>query len=123
MRCYCCDREVALARKVKLRGVVEFPEHLQKQPPGPAYWAYLEEMTFRWAFICQGCYLAVDTPIGVGVVNGRTYNLAGSSRADKATTVDEAKYLAFRRKEAAKLGLDLPEEDEHSGGPGRGRQA
>jgi hypothetical protein len=45
-----------------------------------AYQSYTENMTFRWAFICNACYR-------------------------KATTVDEAKYAAFQRKEAEKLGM------------------
>jgi hypothetical protein len=36
--------------------------------------------------------------------------MAGQSRGDKATTIDEAKYRAWQRREAEKLGLD-PESD------------
>ena len=45
---------------------------------------------------------------GVGSeIDSRTSDLAGASRGDKAAVVDDAKYLKFQRREAAKLGLDL----------------
>ena len=34
------------------------------------------------------------------------FNLASASRFDKATTVDQAGYMEFQRKEAQKMGLD-----------------
>ena len=64
-------------------------------------------MTYRWAVICQACYSALDTDIGIGEVAGRGFGLAGASRGDKATTIDEATYQEFQRREAAKLGIVL----------------
>jgi hypothetical protein len=88
MHCYCCDAEITLARKVKLR-----PWLTPDGPPGPpdsaAYHSYVQEMTYRWAFICQACYRTLDNGMGMAEVGGRKFNLAGVSRGDKATAVDE----------------------------------
>jgi hypothetical protein len=64
-------------------------------------------MTYRWAIICQGCYLTLDNDCGRAAVGDKEWNLAGRSRGDKAAVVNEAKYLAFLRREAAKLGVEL----------------
>ena len=65
-------------------------------------------MTYRWAFICHACYRMLDNEIGVADIPGHgKFNLAGKSRGDKATIVDEAKYESFQRKEAERMGLDL----------------
>jgi hypothetical protein len=93
------------ARKVKLRPVREFDPRLGG-PDTAAYKSYVEEMTYRWAVICQACYSILDNEIGMAEVAGDLYNLAGASRGDQATTIDEDQYAKFRRKEAAKLGLD-----------------
>ena len=108
MRCCCCDREMKSARKVKLRRWREYDPR-QGGPDSATYKSYQEEMTYRWSVICQACYSAVDNAVGLAEVAGDIYNLAGSSRGDRATTIDERKYQEFRRKEAAKLGLDLGE--------------
>ena len=106
MHCYCCDAVIALARKVKLRPWREdFP--WAEGPQSAAYLAYCEEMTFRWAIICLGCYRRLDNEFGVGEVAGRYFGLAGASRRDRAAVVNEAKYQAFQRREAAKLGLTI----------------
>ena len=71
-----------------------------------AYAHYRKQMTYRWAFICQGCYGLLDNYMGLAEVPGSGFfNLAGCSRADKAAVVDEAKYQKFQRREAAKLGI------------------
>lgn len=105
MKCYCCDREMTLARKVKLR-----PWRAHDPRSGghdsPAYQSFREEMTFRWAVICQACYSILDNIGGLAEIGRDTFNLAGSSRGDRAATIDEGQYRKFRVKEAAKLGLD-----------------
>jgi hypothetical protein len=104
MRCYCCDSEMSIGRKVKLRG-----GHLDARlafPPTPAYQSYFKDTTFRWAFVCLSCYRALDNPSGVAEIGGRSYGLAGLSRGDKAAVADEVEYQAFQREEAAKLGLE-----------------
>jgi hypothetical protein len=105
MQCYCCGQEMASARKVKLRPVRAFnPDH---GPESMAYQSYREETTFRWAFICNPCYRNLDNEIGVAAIPGHgQFCLAGSSRGDKASTVNERKYQQFRRREAERLGLD-----------------
>jgi hypothetical protein len=104
MRCCCCDADIALARKVKLR---PWRPTVPGPPESAAYHAYVQEMTFRWAFICLACYRTLDNEGGMAEVGGRLFNLAGASRGDKAAVVDEAKYQAFQRREAAKMGLDI----------------
>lgn len=107
MRCYCCDAEMRLARKVKLRPWRE----MQGPPAGaddPAYAFYCKEMTYRWAFICLPCYRALDNEMGLAEIGRQQFNLAGASRGDKAPLVDEAKYHAFQRKEAERMGLSEP---------------
>ena len=112
MRCYCCNREVSLARKVKLRLWVDFDPTLAG-PESAAYQAYVEAMKFRWSVICQGCYTTIDGSVaGIAKIGGKNFSLAGSSRGDKATTINEEQYRKFQRKEAAKLGLDLGEESD-----------
>jgi hypothetical protein len=104
MRCYCCDKEIALARKVKLRPFRTY--HPQQGAfDSTAYDSYREDMTYRWAFICQPCYATLDNQTGLAEVGGHWFNLAGASRGDKAATVDEAKYQKFQRREAEKMGL------------------
>jgi len=105
MQCYCCAREVTLGRKVKLRVWRDY-EPEQGGPDSAAYQSYEEEMTFRWAVVCLECYPILDSPDGLAEISGFIYNIAGASRGDKAAVIDEAKYKAWQRKEADKLGLD-----------------
>jgi hypothetical protein len=109
MHCYCCDAEVALARKVKLRPWRHF-DPARPDPGGARYQSYCEEMTFRWAVLCPGCYRLLDNDSGVAAVSGRTFDLAGASRGDQAPVLDEARYRAFRRPQARALGLDLDDD-------------
>ena len=90
MQCHCCDREIGSARKVKLRPWVAFDPKVAG-PDSPADQSYEEEMTFRWAVVCQGCYTTLDNEAGLGEVSGKLWNLAGASGGDKATTIDEKK--------------------------------
>ncbi len=105
MRCYCCDQEIALARKVKLRPIQDYDPN-RGGPDSIAYHAYRENITFRWAFICNACYRMLDNEYGVAEIVGHgEFNLAGVSRGDKAPTVDEAKHRQFQSKEAERMGL------------------
>jgi hypothetical protein len=98
------------ARKVRIRVCVDY-DPARGGPESPAYQAYIEQMTYRWSVICQACYSTIDgTAYGYAVIGGKAFNLAGASRGDKATTINEAQYRRFQQKEAAKLGLDLEEE-------------
>jgi hypothetical protein len=106
MRCYCCDRKIALARKVKLRPFRDFDPR-QGGPNSAAYQSYLKDLTFRWAFVCQVCYAILDNRTGAAEIETRVFNIAGVSRGDKAPVVDEAKYQAFQRREAGKMGLEI----------------
>src|SRR5262245_20681815 len=104
MRCYCCDAEIGLARKVKLRAWRN-PELPPTSPDDPAYVFYHREMTYRWAFICQPCYRVLDNESGLVEIRAKTFNLAGATRGDKAAIVDGAKYEAFQRKQAEEMGM------------------
>jgi hypothetical protein len=105
VRCYCCDTEVSVGRKVKLRPALELDE-----PPSslddPAYQFYCKEMTFRWAVVCQPCYRTLDNDCGVGEIGGRLFGLAGASRGDKARVINEDAYRAWQRKLAEQMGTD-----------------
>jgi hypothetical protein len=79
----------------------------QGGPDSPAYQSYCEDMTFHWGFICNACFRQLDNDIGVAENPDRGYfNLAGASRGDKATVVDEAKYQQFQRRQAEEMGLE-----------------
>lgn len=107
MRCFCCDRELASARKAKVRHLFD-PGPVGDGKESAAYMAFLEETAYRWRVVCQACYTAMDnSPLGDASIGGRWFTMAGISRGDKATTINEAKYQAWQRREAAKLGLDL----------------
>jgi hypothetical protein len=108
VKCYCCGRDLASARKAKLRPWRVYDPELGG-PDSAAYKSYKEEMTYRWRVICQACYSTLDNESGRAEIGGKPFNIAGASRGDKAATVDEAKYQKFLRKEAAKLGLALNE--------------
>lgn len=107
MRCYCCDQPIKIARKAKLRPWREY-EADKGGPNSVAYHSYVEDMTFRWAFICNACYRLLDNETGRAEIPGRgEFNLAGASRADKAATVDETAYRKFQKKMADEMGLDI----------------
>jgi hypothetical protein len=59
--------------------------------------------------ICQACYSILDSWIGVAEISGKSFNIAGASRKDRAATIDERRYREFRRREAEKLGMTLDE--------------
>jgi hypothetical protein len=112
MRCYCCDSEISLARKVKLRRLTDWDPSTTDvmawtEADWNAYHVYKEQWTYRWAFICHVYYRLLDNDCGAAEIGARVFNIAGVSRHDKAAVINEAKYLAFQKREAQKLGLDL----------------
>jgi hypothetical protein len=109
MHCLCCDADVPVGRKAKARRCCDY-DPARGGPDSAPYLAYTEQTTYRWAFLCEDCYRRLDNEDGMAVVRGQTFNLAGASRRGKARAVYEAEYRAFQRQEAAKLGLDLPDE-------------
>src|ERR1700736_2033863 len=104
MRCWCCEKEVRLTRKVKLRPWREFVPQAGDAFDAAAYAFYVKEMTYRWAFICQACYAQLDNEDGRAQIDAREFNLAGCSRGDRAPVGDETKHQAFGRRRAAKMG-------------------
>jgi len=106
MHCHCCSQEIRIARKVKLRPWREF-DPIRGNSDSAAYRSYCEDMTFRWAFVCNACYRLLDNEYGVAEIPGFGYfNLAGTSRRDRAPVIDEAKYQRFQRKQAEQMGLE-----------------
>jgi hypothetical protein len=73
----------------------------------PAWHAYIENTTFRWAVVCLACYGHLDHETGCAEIGSHPYNLTGAFWCGKAAVVDEAKYQVFLRKVAAKLGIEF----------------
>lgn len=106
MKCYCCDREIPLAYHVQLRGDVRIVPAEVDSPEDPAFTSYLNNATYRSAFVCPACYSILDSFDGTGEIRGRVYGISGRSRAGRAALYNEAKYKAFQRKKAAELGIE-----------------
>src|SRR5689334_6951143 len=104
MQCFCCDQDVPAGRKAKSRRWVDYDPSRGLDKESAAYQAYVEQMTYRWAFLCEDCYRRLDNQCGSAVIAGHKFSLAGQSRWDRARTIYAAQYQAFRRREAAKLG-------------------
>jgi hypothetical protein len=68
-------------------------------------------MTYRWAVICEKCYQVLDNECGIAVIDGRTFNIAATSRGGNAQRLDDRQYRRFRQREARKVGIDLEDED------------
>jgi hypothetical protein len=112
MRCYCCDAEISLARKVKLRRLIDWDPSTTDvmawtEADWRAYHVYKEQQTYRWAVICHVCYGLLNNDCGAAEIGERVFNIAGASRRDKAALINEAKYQAFQKREAGKRGIDL----------------
>jgi hypothetical protein len=105
MRCYCCEADVDVVRKVKLRRIRQPPDPAGG-PNSPAWQFHRRETTYRWAVICLGCYRILDNHMGLAEIGGKAFNIAGQSRGDKAAVLDEMKYRLWQKKESRKLGLD-----------------
>jgi hypothetical protein len=71
-----------------------------------AYQSYAEELTYRRAGVCPGCYARLDSPSGTATIGGKCFTMAGQPRRGRAVTLTEARYRAWQRREAGKLGLD-----------------
>jgi hypothetical protein len=104
MQCYCCATEMALARKVKLR--IWRNVNPTWRPQSAAYLSYKEDMTYRWAIVCPECYSQLDHETGIADLGGRFF-MSCSSCDGRAPVLDEAKYQAFQRRQAAQLGLEI----------------
>jgi hypothetical protein len=101
MRCYCCEAEIALGRLVKLRPLSAIDQLLATSAR-----AWREECAGRWAVVCLACYTDLAQGIGADDSAGQILTLAGASRRAPAPLVNEAKYQAFQRHEAARVGLN-----------------
>ena len=99
---------MAVARKAKVRHAPHY-DPARGGPESAAYQSYAEELTYRWAVVCPGCYAQLDSPAGVATLGGKFFTMAGQSRRGRAVTLTEETYRVWQRREAAKLGLDLDE--------------
>lgn len=106
MDCFCCKSIIEIARKVKVRRLIKF-DPKRGGSGSPHYMAYIEETTYCWSVICNPCYILLDSPDGTCVIDEKRFNIAGSSRFDRARTIRTDEYVKWQKKEAAKLGLDL----------------
>jgi hypothetical protein len=107
MECFCCDQEMTVARKVKIRRWCQFSPALYVLRPA-GYQAYNEQMTYRWGVICEECYCILDNCVGVAEIRGQTFSLAGASLLGRARSINEDQYQMWQRREAAKLGVEIP---------------
>ena len=105
MECFCCDQEMTVARKVKIRRWCRFPA--ADGPLSAAYEVYQEQMTYRWSVICGDCYRILDSYYGAAAIRGQTFSLSGTSRSDRARSINEEQYQKWQRREAAKLGVEI----------------
>lgn len=104
MDCFCCRENVAKGRHVKLRGDVRKGSSLAHLDEA-GYIAYQEDVTFRSSFVCEGCYVDLDSSDGTCTILGNTYGIAGASRGNKAPKYTAEKYAAYRLRLARKHGL------------------
>ncbi len=108
MRCHCCQRPIPLARKVKIRWLIDRTPK-SNNPSARAtrdvmgYLVYAMLATYRWGVICLGCYGLLDNRSGAARIGGRFFNIAGASRQGKATVINEAKFRAWKQREARKV--------------------
>ena len=108
MECYTCRQEEPLLYHVKLRGDVETARAEPAREGGPdsvAYRQYVQELTYRSAFVCHACYQKLDSPDGTAEISGRNFGIAGQSRRCKAVAYTSKKYRAFQERQAKRLGL------------------
>jgi hypothetical protein len=109
MQCHCCGVKLEEARKAKIRPVAG-DSILEDDQLGQ------QALTYRWGFLCQACYKALDNEYGTSLFQGTRVTMAGESRAGKAATVTEAKYRKFLEREMRQLGDQLSSWLAHDGG-------
>jgi hypothetical protein len=88
MDCSCCETEIGLARKVKIRLLP--PRELGVEEPASA------AHEFRWGFLCESCYGRLDNATATREIGGRAFNLAWPFRDGKAEVVNQAQHDALR---------------------------
>jgi hypothetical protein len=104
MKCFCCDREVGVARKVKIRRLTECPAPAGVAPKqDPAYLSYMEQTAYRWGVVCPACYLCLDNEVGGQIIAGESFTIAAVSRYDRARCITEKGYRRWQGREADKL--------------------
>ncbi len=112
MNCFCCNNEVPLAKKVKIRRLIDY-DPAQGGPESPQYKSFKEESTYRWSVICLPCYIKLDNDYGFCEINSREFSIAGCSRKDRARVMNQDDYQKWQVREAAKIGLDLSSNDDN----------
>jgi hypothetical protein len=115
MICFCCAAEIPLARKVKIRWIA-MTGLVAKIPRVPVLGGKAIELArfrasdvpgWQWTVVCPNCYRLLDNWTGMTEMGVRTFALAGVSRCDKASLIDDRKFLAWQQREARKQGIEV----------------
>jgi hypothetical protein len=96
MRCYCCDSEVRLGRKVSLQVYRPLPR--RRDVPDPDKYPAYTPTVFRWRAVCLRCYRELDNGEDFARIGKGAFNLDGPSRGDLAPVVDNAEWKAFQKR-------------------------
>jgi hypothetical protein len=91
MQCQCCDREVKVVRKVKLRTLAspyfgDTASAIADLCDGELSGCRCDK--YRWSVICPGCYHTLDNEYGIAAISGSLFNIAAASRRDRARTLN-----------------------------------
>ena len=125
MQCFTCQRLVAATRLVRLRmrgslaATPARPVRARSRRAGGGresghvriHAARREDGRFRPAFVCEGCYTALELLERIGRTEAPylslKYELAGRSRRGRARVFDAARYARYQRRLAGRLGILL----------------
>ncbi len=100
MTCFCCSRSVDVAKKVKIRRLITVVlTHLST-------WPTWKNAPIAGQSFAYPCYRNLDSPDGTYLIGEKVFNIASSSRHDKALSISKDKYEQWQKKKASKLGLD-----------------
>src|SRR5690349_941719 len=97
MKCFCCGQDIVKARKVKIRRCLPCPS-ASLGPNSVAWTEYREQMTYRWNFVCLTCYERLDNIHGAADIAGNDFNLAGTSRGNRARWITREQYHEWQLK-------------------------
>jgi hypothetical protein len=103
MECFCCRREVPLARKAMARRLLRYrPAFGPGTPNSSEYRAYVDAATYSWQVACPECYALLDGPSGSATIGGTEFSIAAHSRGGRAVTLTAEKYRAWQQRAAAR---------------------
>ncbi len=128
--CHTCGDDVAVVRSVRIKlvpghrliNVILAPGVVSKEvidlasfdwtgPDDPAYLQFRKNAATRRSFICEKCYRALNTLDGVAEISRdgklHLWSMSVPSRDGKAAVYNKRKWLAYQKRIANKLGIDL----------------